>query len=259
MTLAARDITVEADGRDIVRGASLEVGAGELVGLIGPNGAGKSTLLKAILGLRPRRSGAVVLDGRPFDSIPPRERARWVAYLAQEGRVEWRLSARDVVALGRRPHQPSFGGPTPSCRPAVARALAAVEATDIADRPVAVLSGGERARVLLARALAVEAPLLLADEPTASLDPYHQLHVMEILKAEAARGAGVLVVLHDLALAARFMDRLVVMSEGAVVAAGTPDEVLDDATLGAVYRIAAVRGREAGGAWVMPWTRRGSA
>lgn len=259
MRLAAHDITVTAGERTIVREASIEVGAGELVGLIGPNGAGKSSLLRAVLGLRPRSAGTVALEGRALETIPPRERARWAAYLAQEGRVEWQLSSRDVVALGRRPHQPSFGGATPACRAAVERALAAVEASDIADRPVAVLSGGERARVLLARALAVEAPLLLADEPTAALDPYHQLHVMEILKAEAARGAGVLVVLHDLALAARFMDRLVVMSEGAIVAAGAPGDVLDDATLGAVYRIAAVRGREDGAAWVMPWARRGPA
>jgi iron complex transport system ATP-binding protein len=256
MKLVARSIAVTAGGRAIVQGASLEVGPGELVGLIGPNGAGKSTLLKAILTLRPRIGGTVSLDERAIETIPPRERARWVAYLAQEGRVEWRLRARDVVALGRRPHLSRFGGPGAADAAAVGRAIAAVEAEDFADRPVAVLSGGERARVLLARALAVEAPLLLADEPTAALDPYHQLHVMEILRAEAARGAGVLIVLHDLALAARFMDRVVVMSGGEVVAEGPPAAVLDDATLASVYRIAVARGREGGSDWVVPWSRR---
>lgn len=256
MSLAGRNVTVLAAGRPIVREADIELRPGEIVGLIGPNGAGKSSLLKAVLGLRARVSGAVLLDGEAFETVPPRERARRVAYLAQEGRVEWRLTARDVVALGRRPHQPSFGGPTRACRGAVARALAAVEAADLADRPVSVLSGGERARVLLARALAVEAPLLLADEPTAALDPYHQLQVMEILKARAERGVGVLVVLHDLGLAARFMDRLVLMSEGAVVAEGAPEAVLDDATLAAVYRVSAVRGSEGGRSWVLPWARR---
>ena len=266
MSLDARDITVPAGGaagagrknggRAIVDRASLTVAPGEMVGLIGPNGAGKSTLVKAIVGLAAREAGAVSLDGRAADARPRRERARRLAYLPQEGRVEWRLAARDVVMLGRRPHQPAFGGPTPACRAAVADALDAVGAADLADRSIAALSAGERARVLLARALAVQASYLLDDEPTAALDPYHQLHVMEILRGEAQRGAGVLAVIHDLALAARFMDRIVVMSEGAVVREGSADAVLDPETLMEVYRVTAIRGREGGGSWVLPWTRR---
>ena len=133
--------------------------------------------------------------------MPARDRARAVAFLPQDRRVEWRLTARDVVMLGRYPHQAGFGGATPADRDAVARAIAAVEGEALLDRPVAVLSGGERTRILLARALAVEAPILLADEPIAALDPYHQLHVMEILRERSRAGAGVLAVIHDLALA----------------------------------------------------------
>ena len=124
------------------------------------------------------------------------------------------------------------------------------------DRPVTILSGGERTRILLARALAVEAPILLADEPIAALDPWHQLHVMEILRERARAGAGILVVIHDLALAARFMDRLVLMNAGAIAADGAPSEVLTPDLLARVYRIEAVAGDHAGGHFVLPWTRK---
>ena len=239
MKLEASNITVHARGRAIVDGAGLTIAPGELVGLIGPNGAGKSTLLRAMLGLTPRASGSVALDGADFAAMPARDRARAVAFLPQDRRVEWRLTARDVVMLGRYPHQAGFGGATPADRDAVARAIAAVEGEALLDRPVAVLSGGERTRILLARALAVEAPILLADEPIAALDPYHQLHVMEILRERSRAGAGVLAVIHDLALAARFMDRLVLMDAGRVVAHGAPATVLSPDRLAATYRIRA--------------------
>jgi iron complex transport system ATP-binding protein len=237
MKLEAAGITVHARGRAIVDGAGLSVAPGELVGLIGPNGAGKSTLLRAMLGLTPRLSGNVTLDGADFAAMPARDRARAVAFLPQDRRVEWRLTARDVVMLGRYPHQAGFGRATSADRDAVARAIAAVEGEALLDRPVAVLSGGERTRILLARALAVEAPILLADEPIAALDPYHQLHVMEILQARARAGAGVLAIIHDLALAARFMDRLVLMHQGRCLADGPPAHALTPERLATVYRI----------------------
>ena len=256
MKLEARAISVTLSGQSIVNGASLAVQSGELVGLIGPNGAGKSTLVKAMLGLRPRAAGQMLLDGASFLDIPPQERARHVAYLPQERHVEWRLPARDIIMLGRYPHRARFGGPTAEDRAAVSRALDAVDGHAIADRPVTILSGGERTRILLARALAVEAPILLADEPIAALDPWHQLHVMEILRERARAGAGILVVIHDLALAARFMDRLVLMNAGAIAADGAPSEVLTPDLLARVYRIEAVAGDHAGGHFVLPWTRK---
>jgi iron complex transport system ATP-binding protein len=256
MKLEARDITVTIKGCKIVDGASLSLASGELVGLIGPNGAGKSTLLKAIIGIRERAAGSVTIDGKDFDAMPSLQRARNVAFLPQERRVEWRLPVHDIVMLGRYPHQSGFGGPTDADKAAVARALEAVDCTGIEDRPVAVLSGGERTRVLLARALAVEAPLLMVDEPIAALDPYHQLHVMEILRERAKAGTGVLAVIHDLSLAMRFMDRLVLLDEGAVAADGAPDAVLTPEMLAAVYRVDAVSGEDGGRKFVLPWSRK---
>ena len=256
MKLEARAISVTLSGQPIVNGASLSVQSGELVGLIGPNGAGKSTLIKAILGLRPHISGDILLDGVSLLAQPPDIRARNVAYLPQERHVEWRLPAREIVMLGRYPHRARFGGPTADDRAAVMRALDAVDGHALADRPVTILSGGERTRILLARALAVEAPILLADEPIAALDPWHQLHVMEILRERARAGAGILVVIHDLTLAARFMDRLILMNQGAIAADGTPAEVLTPDLLARVYRIKALAGENAGESYVIPWTRK---
>ena len=256
MKLEATNISVMLGGKLIVDHASLSVSAGEIVGLIGPNGAGKSTLLRAMLGLAERSGGAVKLDDADFFARSGRERARAVAFLPQDRRVEWRLPAGDVVMLGRYPHQSGFGGPSPEDRAAVDRALTAVDAGNLSDRPVAVLSGGERTRVLLARALAVEAPLLLVDEPIAALDPYHQLHVMEILRDRARAGGGILAVIHDLALASRFMDRLVLMDGGRIATEGPPAEVLTAGRLADVYRIDAASGVRDGQSWLLPWSRR---
>ncbi len=237
MKLETKGLSVAIRERQLVADASIHVASGELVGLIGPNGAGKSTLLRAMLGIRETTGGTVTLDGRDFLAMSSRERARAVAYLPQERRVEWRLPGYDIVMLGRYPHQEGFGGPTPEDRAAVDCALEAVDGRELIDRPVSVLSGGERSRILLARALAVEAPLLLVDEPIAALDPYHQLHVMEILRQRTREGVGVLAIIHDLALAARFMDRLVLMNEGQIVADGPPASVLTPERVAAVYRI----------------------
>jgi iron complex transport system ATP-binding protein len=255
MKLEAKGISVSRHDHRIVADASLSVSSGELVGLIGPNGAGKSTLLKAALGIIPKDAGAVLLDGQDFFGLASRARAQRVSFLPQERRVEWRLPARDVVMLGRYPHHAGFGGSTPEDTAAVDRALEDADCREIADRPVAVLSGGERTRILLARTLAVEAPLLLADEPIAALDPYHQLHVMEILKALTRKGVGVLAIIHDLALAARFMDRIVLMHRGAVVADGAPKDVLKPELLASVYRIEALAGAKGDDAWLLPWSR----
>ncbi len=238
MKLETNNLSVSIRERQLVADASIKVASDELVGLIGPNGAGKSTLLRAMLAIRERSAGTVTLDGKDFLSLPSRERARSVAFLPQERRVEWRLPAYDIVMLGRYPHQNGFGGPTAEDRAAVDRALDAVDGRRLIDRPVTVLSGGERTRILLARALAVEAPLLLVDEPIAALDPYHQLHVMEILRERTQTGVGVLAIIHDLGLARRFMDRLILMDGGRIVADGPPDSVLTPERVAAVYRIA---------------------
>jgi iron complex transport system ATP-binding protein len=212
--------------------------AGELVALVGPNGAGKTTLVRALAGLLPF-DGDIRLDGRPLASFGARERARRIAYLPQGNTFHWPLTAATVIALGRMPHGDPFSQPSAEDRIAVAQALAATETTSLAERPVTVLSGGERARVALARALATQASVLLVDEPTVSLDPRHQLVVMNQLREAARSGGAVLCVAHDLVLAARFADRVAVMERGRIVVDAPPREALNPARLAATFGIEA--------------------
>lgn len=236
VTLVARDVGVTLGGRPVVRGASVELAGGALVGVLGPNGAGKSTFVRALLGLVPS-TGEVLLDGEPVRALPRQQVARRIAYLPQGQTLHWPLSVERLVALGRLPHLAPLSRIAAHDHAAVRRAMALAEVDHLAGRIVTELSGGERARVLLARALAVEAPALIADEPLASLDPAHQLHGIELLKGRAGEGALVVAVLHDLALAARFCDRVLVMDDGLLVADGAPGRVLTPELLAAVYRV----------------------
>jgi iron complex transport system ATP-binding protein len=229
-------VSLQKQGATLVDGVSIKVAAGELVGLIGPNGAGKTTLLRLAVGLERALVGCVTLDGTPIERLSLAERARRVAFLPQQSEAAWPISVRDAVRLGRLPHGGRDDG-------AVERALAAVGMADLAGRPLTRLSGGERALVLLARALAVEAGLLLLDEPTASLDPAHQLQVMEVLRRRADAGDAVVVVMHDLALAARCCDRVAVLHGGRLVAEGQGSAILDDPLLRSVFRITVDRGQ----------------
>jgi iron complex transport system ATP-binding protein len=236
--LRAQDLSVRLGTREVVHALNLELARGELVTLAGPNGAGKTTLLRAVAGLV-ASEGQAFIDGGALEQFTLRERARLIAYLPQGHVFHWPLLAAEVVALGRHPHGDPFGRPSAADKAAVARALTAVAATAFAERPIGTLSGGERARIALARALATEAPLLLADEPTASLDLHHQLVIMQRLREVARQGGGVLAVMHDLALAARFSDRIMVMNEGAIVASGPPREALSPEILAGVFGVEA--------------------
>ena len=225
--------------------------AGGLIGLIGPNGAGKSTLVRAIAGLIPAE-GTIEIDGAPIAAMPLRERARRIAYLPQGQTVHWPLTVERLVALGRLPHLAPFARPGSIDAQAIESALERAELLSLRERPVDELSGGERARVLLARALAVEAPLLLADEPLAALDPAHQIEVMALLRAEAAHGATVIAVLHDLTLAARWCDRLLLIDRGKLIADGKPADVLTANRIDAVYGVSAFIGEAAGEPLIVP-------
>jgi iron complex transport system ATP-binding protein len=237
--LQARGVGVRLGGALIVERADVALRAGELTALVGRNGAGKTTLVRALAGLLPCE-GEIVVDGRALASLAPRERARRIAYLPQGNAFHWPLSVANVVALGRYPHTDPFSRVTGDDRAAVARALAATETDDLAERSVTTLSGGERARVALARALATGAAVLLADEPTVSLDPRHQLVVMALLREAARAGGAVLAVVHDLALAARFADRVLIMDRGRLTVDAPPAEALSTERIAAAFGVDAV-------------------
>jgi iron complex transport system ATP-binding protein len=251
--LTAQGLNVELAGRIVLKDVSLSLSPGHLVALVGPNGAGKTTLLRALAGLVPS-SGAVHVGGVALSSLSLRERARRFAYLPQGHIVHWPLPGRDIVALGRYPHGATDPARlTPRDTEAVLRAMQATDVVEFSDRRVTELSGGERSRVALARVFAVEAPVILADEPTSSLDPRHQIDVMKSLRTAADQGTLVMVVTHDLGLAARFADTVLVLSDGRLVSQGAPAEALSEEIMGEVFRISAYRAEYRREAVIVPW------
>ena len=231
--LSVEGLSVSRRGQPVLRDVSLQVAEGELVGLIGPNGAGKTTLMRAVLGLLPH-SGLSSLA-----RLSPRDRGRRVAWMPQSREIAWPVSVETLVTLGRIPHLAPGQRIAETDRAAIDRALARMELQDFRDRQATALSGGEQARVLIARALAQETPLLMADEPTAGLDPAHQISTMRAFAALAAEGRAVIVSLHDLGLAVRHCSRLVVVDAGRIVADGPPLAVLTPDRLRASFGISA--------------------
>ncbi|MFO1260084.1 MAG: ABC transporter ATP-binding protein [Sphingomonadaceae bacterium] len=226
------DVTLRKSGSAILRGVSGCLRRGSVTAILGPNGAGKSSLLHCLAGVEMSHSGIVSLDDMPFTALTPKERARRIGFLPQKGEVHWNLSARNLVALGRMARgEPDHG------RNAIETAMIATDVAHLADRPVLSLSGGETARVLLARVLAGEPEWLLADEPLASLDPAHQLAVLARLSACAKQGAGVVVVLHDINHAARIADHMLLMKDGALLADGPAAQVLTSELLEAAFAV----------------------
>jgi iron complex transport system ATP-binding protein len=249
--LIASGLCVTRGARRIVDDASLTLNAGELTVLAGPNGAGKTTLARAMAGLI-AADGTVAFDGADLHALTPRARARAMAYLPQGHEFHWPMRVDGIVALGREPHADPFGRPSATDRSAVARAMDATAVTAFADRPIATLSGGERARVAIARALATEAAVLIADEPTAALDQRHQLIVMELLRRTAHAGAAVLAIIHDLALAMRFADRVVVMADGRIVANDAPALALTPARIAEIFGVSVNRVETPDGPLLLP-------
>ncbi len=256
--LSTNSVSVSLGHAQVLAGVDLEIASGEVVGLIGPNGAGKTTLLRAMAGLLPLDGGVIQLNCEPLHKIARKVLARTLAYLPQGGGSHWAVTVETLVTLGRLPHRSPWAAPSDADRAAVARALDACDVAQFGDRPITHLSGGERTRVLLARALAGEPKVLLADEPVAGLDPGHQLDVMATLRELAASGAGVVVVMHDLTLAARFCDRLALLFEKRIAAEGRPTTVLSADMLARCYGVRAYHGTANGNDIVVPLERTGA-
>lgn len=249
--LVATGITVTRGSRRIVDSADLTLNAGELTILAGPNGAGKTTLARATAGLI-AADGSVAFDGVSLHALRPRARARAISYLPQGHEFHWPMRVDSIVALGREPHADPFSQTSAKDRIAIERAMEATDIGEFSARSITTLSGGERARVAIARALATEASVLIADEPTASLDERHQLIVMDLLQRIAHQGAAVLAIIHDLALAMRFADRVVVMNDGRIVANDTPSLALTPARIAEVFGISVNRVETPDGPLLLP-------
>lgn len=242
--LRVDSLRVSVGGTTLVDDVSLRVAAGEIIALIGPNGAGKSMTLRAALGLV-AATGEVTVGGKSVSLMSASARARRIAYLPQSVTTAWPARVRDVVALGRFAYGAAPGRLSNTDADVVDQSLDACGLTTFADRAVDTLSGGELARVHCARAFCANTPFLLADEPVAALDPAQAFRVMDLLRDKADDGLGVLVVLHDIALAARYADRLIMMKDGRILADGPVDEVLSEDALADLFGVrATVTGRD---------------
>ena len=235
MSLQVRNMSFGYGAKRVVDDLSFSVNAGEVVGLVGPNGAGKSTVIKLLTKVLKAESGEVIVDGKSFYGLSRLELARKLAVVPQLSDLPESFSAFEIVMMGRTPHLGFFSAETEEDFSRVETAMRRTETWQFKTRPVSELSGGERQRVLLARALAQEPDYLLLDEPTNHLDLRYQIEVLRFTRREVARGLGALVVLHDLNLAARICERLIVMYKGRLVAEGEPAEVLSEALIRDVY------------------------
>jgi len=255
--LEGEHMRVSLGGREILKDLSFHLEPGEMLGLIGPNGAGKTTLLRLLAGLVEMQQGRLQIDGRPSEQIELGERAKRIAYLAQSGDPHWPMSVERIIALGRLPHLSDWQSPTQRDAELIEQVMHQTDVAAFRDRAVNTLSGGERARVLLARALVAEPQVLLADEPVAALDVSHQLEVMSLLRAYCEQGGAVVVVLHDLRLAAHYCHRLQLLNQGETMAEGAASQVLTHETLEGAFGIRARANiGELERAFVMPWELR---
>jgi iron complex transport system ATP-binding protein len=244
---------VSIDGIWVIKDLDLSLARGEFAAIVGPNGAGKTTFLRALAGLEPSW-GEIEIGGVPVDQLELRTRARAIAYLPQGHLFHWPMPVLDIVALGRMPHTSGFGRLTDTDREAIRDAMADTEILELSHRRVTTLSGGERARVALARALAVSAPVFLADEPGASLDPRHQLNMLQALRRRAEEGVAVIAVLQDITQAARFADRVLVMVDGEFVADGPPQNVMSEDLLRRVFGVESLTTERDGATIAVPWS-----
>ena len=252
--LRAEGLSVSLDDMAVLSDVSFSVAKGEVVGLVGPNGAGKTTILKILTGALKPQAGQVEILGKSLRRFSAQALARQLGYLPQEAEVHWPLAVERIVALGRVPHLMPWEDLKSSDEKIIEDAMRATDAFHLKGRRIDHLAGGEKALVMIARLLAGEPKILLADEPVQGLDPAHALQVMELLRDVVEGGRGVLVVLHDLALASRFCDRVLLLHHGKIAASGRPEEVFSPEHLKASYHIEAKYG-SGDGFYVVPWKR----
>lgn len=246
--LSAENLAYGIGDNKIVDEVSVNAMPGELVGLIGPNGAGKSTLLSMLAGLRTPNTGNVRIKAKPLQQLTQSERAQTIGWLEQIGEIHWPLTVHRLVSLGRFPHLSTWQKNSAKDEQAIQRALAHTDSTHLQERNAMTLSGGERSRVLMARVLAAEPSLLLADEPVAALDLGHQLQTMDVLRNFARGDNTCVVVLHDLSVAARYCDKLYLMDQGKIAAQGNAATVLSNDNIRRVYGVDVIAGCES-----IPW------
>lgn len=251
-TVSVSSLCVAFAGKHVLNNINLDFRPGECVGLVGPNGAGKTTLMRALLGLVSTTTGVVNILGKRLHDLTIKERSRHFSYLAQGAPAHWPMTVQSIVELGRMPHRHPWRSLSAGDQMRVAQAMEKTGVSSFAKRLVTSLSGGERSRVMLARAIAADAPFLLADEPAASLDPHYQLEMISLLQQQVDKDHGVIVVLHDLNLAQQFCDRLIVLSEGKVAADGPAHSVLTDKLLRDVFRVDVVRWSDNGRTYIAP-------
>jgi len=247
-------LTVSLGRRAILKNTSFQLEVGEMLGLIGPNGAGKTTLLRLLAGLLDQPQDDLSLNGIRLQQVPLAQRAKQIAYLAQDGDAHWPMSAERIIALGRLPHLSDWQNPTADDEALIETVMRQTDVLPFRGQSVNTLSGGERARVLLARALVAEPQVLLADEPVAALDLAHQLEVMSLLRRYCDQGGSVVVVLHDLRLAAHYCHRLQLLYQGETLADGGPSEVLTEANMQQAFGIRSRQGLASHeGLFALPW------
>lgn len=251
-SLNIKNITVIIDGHDILNNVSFNLPRGQLVGLIGPNGAGKSILLKSILGFIDNAEGQVFLDDKNLSDLSLKERGQKISYAAQGAPVYWPLNVDHLVSLGRIPHLSPWQSLSDKDKNIINDAMKKTDVLHLAQRNITSLSGGERARVMLARTIVSNSDYLLADEPIEALDPYHQIKIMEILKKLATNNHGIFVVLHDLNMAQKYCDQLILLKNGKIISQGKPHDVLTDKNLEDAYQIKVKRFKEGDQTFLIP-------
>jgi iron complex transport system ATP-binding protein len=240
MLLAAHELSFSHGQTTVLDGVSFALDRGQWLAVVGPNGAGKTTLLRLLLGFHRPARGSVTLDGQALGMLPRREIARRLALVPQLTETPFGFTVRETVAMGRTPWLGRFQPPGSSDEQLVEQALQATALTELADRIITELSGGERQRVFLARALAQNTPALLLDEPTTNLDLFHERQLLEQVRARQQAGLAVIAVLHDLNLAARYADRVLVLNRGRVAAFGPPAQTLTVEVIETVFRVCPV-------------------